>query len=89
MNINDYITRQESIINSCSLIASYNLNIDRKVGEIAFISGFIEFATDPSSILKNLSRKLTKESKNTNMPIITEKVLIIYSDMTTPLTQEQ
>ena len=30
MNINDYITRQESIINSCSSIASYNLNIDRK-----------------------------------------------------------
>jgi len=43
LNINDYITWQESTINSCPSIASSNLNIDRKSDEIAFLSGFIAF----------------------------------------------
>ena len=60
MNINDYITRQESIINSCSLIASYNLNIDRKADEIAFISGFIEFRNGSILDFKEFIEKTDK-----------------------------
>ncbi|MBD3290737.1 hypothetical protein GF337_18165 [candidate division KSB1 bacterium] len=43
MNINDYISSLENKIHSFQLIASYNLNIDRKSDEIAFVSGKIEF----------------------------------------------
>lgn len=43
MNINDYILQLEAIINSFSLISSYNLAIDRKSDEIVFISGRIDF----------------------------------------------
>ncbi len=43
MNINDYISQLETIINSFSIIESYNLNIDRKSVEIAFISGRMDF----------------------------------------------
>lgn len=43
MNINEYIAHLESTIHSFKLIASYNLNIDRKSEDIAFISGKIEF----------------------------------------------
>ncbi len=46
MNINEYISKLEALINSSSAIASYNLNIDRKSAEIAFISGRIEFRND-------------------------------------------
>lgn len=60
MNINDYITRQESIINACSLTASYNLNIDRKTNEIAFISGFIEFRNGSILDFKEFIEKTDK-----------------------------
>lgn len=43
MNINDYIAQIESIINSFSIVTSYNLNIDRKTEETVFISGRIDF----------------------------------------------
>lgn len=43
MSIDDYILQLESTINSCSIVASYNLNIDRKTSEIVFISGRIDF----------------------------------------------
>lgn len=43
MNINEYILQLESIIDSYSLVASYNLIIDRKTDEVVFISGKIEF----------------------------------------------
>ncbi len=43
MRINDYISGLESVIESSPFIASYNLNIDRRSDEIAFISGIIEF----------------------------------------------
>lgn len=46
MNINDYITQIETIVHSFSLIASYNLNVDRKTEEIVFISGSIDFRDD-------------------------------------------
>lgn len=42
MRINDYISDMESVIESSPFIASYNLNIDKKSDEIAFISGIIE-----------------------------------------------
>lgn len=43
MSINEYIINLESAINSFPAVASYNLNIDRKTEDIAFISGQIEF----------------------------------------------
>ncbi len=43
MNINEYMSRLEELINSTSFIARYNLNIDRKSTDIAFISGRIDF----------------------------------------------
>lgn len=43
MSINEYIKNLESIINSLTITASYNLNIDKKTTDITFISGRIEF----------------------------------------------
>ena len=43
MNIDSYILNLEFAINSFSLVASYNLNIDRKSEDIAFLSGRINF----------------------------------------------
>ncbi len=43
MSISDYIAQLESIINSSEIVSSYNLNIDRKTSDIAFISGTIDF----------------------------------------------
>lgn len=49
MSINDYIFNLESLINSSAIVSSFNLNIDIKTTDIAFISGRIEFRN--SSIL--------------------------------------
>jgi hypothetical protein len=43
LNINEYIIQVESLINSFSIVSAYNLTIDRKTEDIAFISGNIEF----------------------------------------------
>ena len=43
MNINDYISELESIINSSPIVASYNLSIDRRTSDLVFISGRIDF----------------------------------------------
>jgi hypothetical protein len=43
LSINDYIAGLESVINSSTIVSSYNLNIDRKTSDIAFISGRIDF----------------------------------------------
>ncbi len=43
MSINDYIAGLEFVINSSTIVSSYNLNIDRKTSDIAFISGRIDF----------------------------------------------
>lgn len=43
MSINEYIVKLESIINAFPMMSAYNLNIDRKTEDIAFISGKIEF----------------------------------------------
>jgi len=43
LSINDYIARLEAVINSSVFVASYNLNIDRKTSDIAFINGKIDF----------------------------------------------
>ncbi len=42
MNIDNYIVRLETIITSSPIVYSYNINIDRTTGDIAFISGSIE-----------------------------------------------
>jgi len=43
LNINDYITQLESLINASSAVSAYSLTIDKKTDDIAFISGNIEF----------------------------------------------
>ncbi len=43
MNISDYIAELEAFINSSKIVSSYNLTIDRKTADIAFVSGKIEF----------------------------------------------
>jgi hypothetical protein len=43
LNISDYISELEYLINSCKSVSSYNLIIDRKTSDIAFVSGKIEF----------------------------------------------
>lgn len=43
MNINDYITILETVIDSSPIVASYKINIDRKTSDMAFISGIVDF----------------------------------------------
>lgn len=43
MNISDYIAELEALINSSKIVSSYNLTIDRKTADIAFVSGKINF----------------------------------------------
>lgn len=43
MSIDKYIAELELLISSFSIVSAYNLNIDRKTEDIAFISGIIEF----------------------------------------------
>lgn len=43
MSISDYISELESAINSSEIVSSYNLNIDRKTSDVAFIAGTIDF----------------------------------------------
>ena len=52
MNINDYIANIESLINASPIITGYNLNIDKKTGDIAFISGRIDFIDGSSADFK-------------------------------------
>lgn len=43
MNISDYIVEIEALINSSEIVSAYNLTIDRKTADIAFVSGKIDF----------------------------------------------
>jgi len=43
LNISDYIAELEALINSSQIVSSYNLTIDRKTADIAFVSGKIDF----------------------------------------------
>ena len=41
--MNDYLSNIEETVQSCFLMAAYQLNIDRKTQDMAFISGHIDF----------------------------------------------
>ena len=43
MSIDDYVAQFASIVDACSIVARYRLQVDRKTKEIAFISGRIDF----------------------------------------------
>ncbi len=43
MNLNEYVIEIETLIRSCSIVASYNLSIDKKSDDIVFISGRLDF----------------------------------------------
>ncbi len=42
MSIANYIVQLESVLASSPIVSSYNITIDRKTGDIAFISGVVE-----------------------------------------------
>ncbi|HLG29807.1 MAG TPA: DUF6516 family protein [Candidatus Brocadiales bacterium] len=46
MSIDDYIVQLESVIGSSPAVSSYNITIDRKTNDIAFVSGVIELRDD-------------------------------------------
>jgi hypothetical protein len=46
LNINDYIAKIEKTIHYYTIVGSYNLNIDRKTEDIAFLSGEVYFRDD-------------------------------------------
>ncbi|MBI5746919.1 MAG: hypothetical protein HZA13_07940 [Nitrospirae bacterium] len=53
MSIDDYIVQLESVIASSPAVSSYNITIDRKTNDIAFVSGVIELReTPPSGCMK-------------------------------------
>ena len=60
MSIDNYIVQLESIITSSPIVSSYNITIDRKTGDIAFISGSIELRDGASLDFKEFIE--TKES---------------------------
>lgn len=43
MSIDNYVAQVESIISSSPVVSSYNITIDRKTKDIAFLSGIVEF----------------------------------------------
>jgi len=43
LSIDNYVAQLESIITSSPVVSSYNITIDRKSRDIAFLSGIIEF----------------------------------------------
>lgn len=42
MSIDNYVAQLESVINASPFVSSYNVTIDRKTNDIAFVSGTIE-----------------------------------------------
>ena len=42
MSIDNYVAQLESVINPSPLVSSYNVTIDRKTNDIAYVSGTIE-----------------------------------------------
>jgi hypothetical protein len=59
-----YLLELETVINSFPFIAAYNLNIDRKTDDIAFISGRIEFKNgsilDFKKFIESINDKIEK-----------------------------
>ena len=60
MNMNDYISKIEDLIQSCFIISSYQLNIDKKSADMAFISGRIDFIGGSSLDFKEFVEKTAK-----------------------------
>lgn len=58
MSINEYLAEVELIINSSSIVASYDLYIDRKTEEIAFISGRIDFIDESTLNFKEFVEEM-------------------------------
>lgn len=60
MNINEYLSQLEAAINSFPIIASYNLNIDRKTDEIVFLTGKIDFKNSSTLYFKEFIENTEK-----------------------------
>jgi len=89
LNINEYISKLEALLHSPSIIASYQLNIDRKSSEIAFISGKIEFRNgtflDFKEFIENTDKGIEKYKYAYNY----RKGQTASSGMIMPLIREQ
>lgn len=52
MNINEYISRIQSLVQTSSIVSSYDFTIDRKTEDIAFLSGRVDFTDGTTLDLK-------------------------------------
>ena len=74
MSIDDYVAQFASIVDACSIVARYRLQVDRKTKEIAFISGRIDFRDGSILDVKEFIERTEKGPKNTNMRTIIARI---------------
>jgi hypothetical protein len=60
LSIDDYVAQFASIVDACSIVARYRLQVDRKTKEIAFISGRIDFRDGSILDVKEFIEKTEK-----------------------------
>lgn len=59
--MNEYLVKIEETVRSCFLMAAYQLNIDRKTQDMAFISGQIDFVDGSTLDFKEFVEKTDEE----------------------------
>lgn len=64
MSIDNYVVQLESVINSSPFVSSYNVSIDKKTNDVAFVSGAIELrdgtTLDFKEFIENKERGIEK-----------------------------
>jgi len=63
LSIDDYVAQFASIVDACSIVARYRLQVDRKTKEIAFISGRIDFRDGSILDVKEFIEKTENETE--------------------------
>ncbi len=59
--MNDYLSKIEETVTTCFLMAAYQLKIDRKTQDMAFISGHINFIDGSTLDFKEFIEKIGEE----------------------------
>lgn len=59
--MNEYLAKIEETVRFCFLVAAYQLNIDRKTQDMAFISGQIDFVDSSTLDFKEFVEKTDEE----------------------------
>jgi hypothetical protein len=59
--MNEYLSKIEETVRSCFLMAAYQLNIDRKTQDMAFIAGQIDFVDGSTLDFKEFVEKTDDE----------------------------